>query len=175
MEFMNKLVENGYAVKVPQATQPEKDRKSVWYIPHHGVYHPKKPNKKRVVFDCSAQFERESLNKHLLQRADLMKNLTGVLCRFRREPVAVMCDIEAMFHQVKVTEEYRDFLSFLWWEDGDTSKEPQDYRMTVHVFGAVSSPGCCNFALKTTAEDNEKNFGPNQLSFSVGILTLMTA
>ena len=28
-----------------------------------------------------------------------------------------MCDIEAMFHQVKVTEEYRDFLRFLWWED----------------------------------------------------------
>ncbi len=165
VEFMNKLVENGYAERVPQATQPEKNRKSVWYIPHHGVYHPKKPNKIRVVFDCSAQFEGESLNKHLLQGPDLTNNLTGVLCRFRREPVAVMCDIEAMFHQVKVTEEYRDFLRFLWWEDGDTSKQPQDYRMTVHLFGATSSPGCCNFALKTTADDNEKTFGPEPAEF----------
>ena len=112
MEFMNKLVENGYAERVPQGTQPDKDRKSVWYIPHHGVYHPKKPKKIRVVFDCSAQYEGESLNKHLLQGPDPTNNLTGVLCRFRREPVALMCDIEAMFHQVKVTEEYRNFCAF---------------------------------------------------------------
>ena len=165
VEFMNKLIENGYAEKVPQGTQPDGDSKSAWYIPHHGVYHPKRPNKIRVVFDCSAQYESESLNKHLLQGPDLTNNLTGVLCRFRREPVALMCDIEAMFHQVKVTEEYRDFLRFLWWEDGDTSREPQDYRMTVHLFGATSSPGCCNFALKTTADDNEETFGSEPAEF----------
>ena len=165
MEFMNKLIENGSAEKVPQGTQPDGDGKSAWYIPHHGVCHPKKPNKIRVVFDCSAQYEGESLNKHLLQGQDLTNNLTGVLCRFRREPVALMCDIEAMFHRVKVTEEYGDFLRFLWWEDGDTSREPQDYRMTVHLFGATSSPGCCNFALKTTADDNEDIFGSEPTEF----------
>jgi hypothetical protein len=53
-----------------------------------------------------------------------------------------MCDIEAMFYQVKVPVEYRDSLRFLWWENGDTSKDPQEYRMTVHLFGAASSPGC---------------------------------
>ena len=31
--------------------------------------------------------------------------------------------------------------------------------MTVHLFGAGSSPGCSNFALKHTAEDGEKEFG----------------
>ena len=159
VEFMNNVIQNGYAEKVPQGTQSGESSKSVWYIPHHGVYHPKKPNKIRVVFDCSAQFEGESLNKHLLQGPDLTNNLTGVLCRFRREPVALMCDIEAMFHQVKVPEECRDLLRFLWWEDGDTSKEPQEYRMTVHLFGAASSPGCCNFALKATADDNEDTYG----------------
>ena len=123
------------------------------------MYHPKKPNKIRVVFDCSAQFEGESLNKHLLQGPDLTNNLTGVLCRFRREPVALMCDIEAMFHQVKVPEECQDLLRFLWWEDGDTSKEPPEYRMTVHLFGTASSLGCCNFALKATADDNEDTYG----------------
>ena len=29
-----------------------------------------------------------------------------------------MGDIEAMFHQVKVTTEHCDFLRFLWWPDG---------------------------------------------------------
>ena len=31
--------------------------------------------------------------------------------------------------------------------------------MTVHLFGAGSSPGCCNFALKKTADDHEQKFG----------------
>jgi hypothetical protein len=70
-----------------------------------------------------------------------------------------MCDIEAMFYQVKVPVEYRDFLRFLWWENGDTSKDSQEYRMTVHLFGAASSPGCSNFSLKAAADDNEESLG----------------
>ena len=162
--FMNTVIQSGYAELVPQVKVQE-EKKAVWYIPHHGVYHPKKPDKIRVVFDCSAQFQGQSLNKHLLQGPDLTNNLTGVLCRFRQEVVAVMCDIEAMFYQVKVPEECRDLLRFLWWEDGDTSREPKEYRMTVHLFGAASSPGCSNFALKTTADDNEEKVGSAAAEF----------
>ena len=32
--------------------------------------------------------------------------------------------------------------------------------MTAHLFGAVSSPACSNFALRKTASDNEKEFSP---------------
>ena len=166
MAFMDKVLKSGYAEKVPPASSQNPDHGSrLWYIPHHGVYHPKKPNKIRVVFDCSAEFKGQSLNKHLLQGPDLTNNLTGVLCRFRKEPIAFMCDIEAMFYQVKVTENCRNLLRFLWWEDGDTSKEPQEYRMTVHLFGATSSPGCSNFALKATADDNEIDVGSNPAAF----------
>lgn len=90
--FMNTVIQNGYAERVPTESEVESNQQ-VWYIPHHGVYHPKKPNKIRVVFDCSAQFKGESLNKHLLQGPDMTNNLTGVLCRFRKEPVAFMCDV----------------------------------------------------------------------------------
>ena len=38
---------------------------------------------------------------------------------------------------------------------GNLDQQPLTYRMTVHLFGAGLSPGCCNFALKT-AEDYEK-------------------
>ena len=172
VEFMKKLIENGYAESVPEIPEAEhtshdqgRKKQNVWYIPHHGVYHPKKPNKIRVVFDCAAEYQNESLNKHLLQGPDLTNNLTGVLCRFRQEPIAFMCDIEGMFHQVKVKEEYRDLLRFLWWEDGDLTKEPKEYRMTVHLFGATSSPGCANFALKSTANDFEEEFGASAADF----------
>ncbi|KAK3754031.1 hypothetical protein QZH41_020297 [Actinostola sp. cb2023] len=156
VKFMTKVIDSGFAEKVEPA---KSETMRVWYIPHHGVYHPKKPNKIRVVFDCAAQYKNESLNKHLLQGPDLTNSLVGVLHRFRQEPVAFTCDIEGMFHQVKVNEEDRDLLRFLWWENGDTTQEPQEYRMTVHLFGATSSPGCANFALKQTANDYESEFG----------------
>lgn len=80
------------------------------------------------------------MNKHLLQDLDLTNTLTGVLNRFRQEPVGLMCEIESMFYQVYVAEEYRDLLRFLWWENGVVSKNLVEYRMTIHLFGATSSP-----------------------------------
>jgi hypothetical protein len=90
------------------AETPPEDGK-LWYIPHHGVYHPKK-NKIQVVFDASAEYGGESLNQHLLQGPDLVNSLAGILTRFRKEPVAVTCDVESMFYQVVVAEPHRDFL-----------------------------------------------------------------
>ncbi|XP_028407542.1 uncharacterized protein LOC114530160 [Dendronephthya gigantea] len=164
--FMKEMIKKGYAEQVPsneETTEPGK----CWYIPHHGVYHPKKPKKIRVVFDCSSQYKGESLNQYLLQGPDLTNKLIGVLTRFRQESVAFTTDIEAMFYQVKVSKEYRDFLRFLWWpgDNPDTNQEPQTYRMTVHLFGAASSPGCSNYALKRTADDNEQEIGKDAAEF----------
>ena len=111
------MFEEGHAEKAPE------QRETAWYIPHHGVYQSKKPEKLGVVFDCSADFQRHSLNRQLLQGPDLRNSLVGVLCRFRQEPVAYACDIEGMFHQVRVNEEHRDLLCSLWWNQGDISKE----------------------------------------------------
>ena len=99
------------------------------------------------MFDCAAECNGESLNKHLLQGPDSTNTLASVLRRFRQEPVGIMRDIESMFHQVHVTREFRDLLRFFWWEGGDLCKSPVEYRMTVDLFGATSSPGCANFAL----------------------------
>lgn len=76
-----------------------RDNSPAWYIPHHGVFHPQKPGKICVVFDCSAKFQDISLNDNLLDGPDLTNALVGVLCRFRKGLVAVMCDVERIFHQ----------------------------------------------------------------------------
>ncbi|XP_060596964.1 uncharacterized protein LOC132750911 [Ruditapes philippinarum] len=78
--------------------------------------------------------------------------------RFRQKPVALVADIEAMFHQVKVKDSDKDALRFLWWPNGDISKEPIEYCMNVHLFGATSSPSCAAFSLKRTARDNSHAF-----------------
>ena len=162
--FMDEVIKKGYAEGVP-ADELSLENGQIWYITHHGIYHPKKPGKIRVVFDASAEFKGESLNKHLLQGPDLTNSLTGVLCRFRKEPVAFMCDIEGMFYQVNVNIEHRNLLRFLWWEDRDVEKPLVEYRMTVYLFGAVSSPGCSNFALKTAADDFEEECGNEAAEF----------
>ena len=149
--FMNELFVKNYAEKVPDEERIRNDGK-VWYIPHHGVYHPVK-RKLRVVFDCGATYQGTSLNAQLLQGPDQTSSLIGVVTRFRKEPVVMMADIEAMFHQVHVTPEDTDLLRFLWWQDGDLEQPPAEYRMRVHLFGATSSPSCANYALRKCAED----------------------
>ena len=161
--FMTNLIERGHAEKVPAEVVMKNGQ--VWYIPYHGVYHPKKLDKIRVAFDCSVEFTGESLNQHLPQGPDQTNNLVGVLCRFCQEPVAVMCDIEGLFHQVHVNPEHRNFLRFLWWENGNIDSEPKEYRMTVHLFGATYSPGCANFALKKVASDYEDQCGTEAANF----------
>ena len=58
---------------------------------------------------------------------DLTNSLLGVLTRFRQDHVAVMADIQEMFHQVRVPECDRSFLRFLWWPNGDLSRGLIEY------------------------------------------------
>ena len=146
--YIGDLLERGYAVKVPGKQRARQDGR-VWYILHHGVYHPQK-KKLRMVFDCAASYQGVSLNNKLLQGPDLTNSLLGVLTRFRQENIAIMADVEAMYHQVRVPKEDTDLLRFLWWPEGDLSQEIVEYKMVVHLFGATSSASCANFALKKT-------------------------
>ncbi|KAL0178992.1 hypothetical protein M9458_024434, partial [Cirrhinus mrigala] len=154
--FLNDLLLKDYAEKVPEEELDRGDGK-VWYIPHHGVYHPTK-KKIRVVFDCGASYQGTSLNAQLLQGPNLTSSLIGVVTRFRREHVVIMADIESMFYQVRVPSADIDLLRFLWWPEGDLEQQPVEYRMKVHLFGAASSPSCANFALRRCAEDNGHHY-----------------
>ena len=53
-----------------------------WYIPHHGVYHPK--------------FEGRSVNQALLSGPDLINYVVGLLTCFRQEPVVFIAFVESM-------------------------------------------------------------------------------
>lgn len=73
------------------------------------------------MFDCVASFQGKLLNTQLLQRPNLTSSLIGVMTRFRKEPVVLMSDIEAMFHEVHVPAPNSNLLRFLWWPTGDLS------------------------------------------------------
>ncbi|PIK37335.1 hypothetical protein BSL78_25834 [Apostichopus japonicus] len=71
---MEDVISKGYAERVPESQPAERKE---WYIPHHGVYHPRKPVKIRVVFDCGAKYGGVSLNDVLLPGPNLMNSLQG--------------------------------------------------------------------------------------------------
>ena len=111
-KVMEAHVANGHTRKL---TQEEENKQSnhTWYLPHHPVFNPNKPDKVRVVFDAAASYHGTSLSARLVHGPDLTNSLVGVFIRFRQEPIAIIADIEAMFHQVKVPAQDCDALRFL--------------------------------------------------------------
>ncbi|XP_071833874.1 uncharacterized protein [Apostichopus japonicus] len=159
-EFMAKILDKNLAEPVPvECIDSPDEMKEVWYLPHFGVYHPRKPDKLRVVFDSSAVFSGVSLNDVLLSGPDLMNQLLGVLIRFREEPVAITADIEQIFYAFKVREDHRRFLRFLWYENNQTDGKIVTYQMSVHIFGNKPSPAVAISGLRKTGEEGEKVFG----------------
>ena len=155
-DFIDDLFMKGHASLVPEKDLAREDG-LVWYLPHHGVIHPRK-NKLRVVLDASARFSGTSLNDCLLSGPDLTNSLIGVLNRFCQDRVALMADLECMFYQVKVPVEQRDLIRFLWWPGGDVRNQVVECRMHTHIFGATSSPAVATYALQKTARDNASDF-----------------
>ena len=153
---LTKYINDGHARKVESSEIKASD--SQWYLPHHPVFKKSNPSKCRVVFDCAAKYKGTSLNDIILQGPNFMNSLAGVLLRFRRETVAIVGDIQAMFHQCYVTARDERFLRFLWWNEGNYKQEPSVYCMCVHLFGATSSPSVANFCMKKTADDNETRY-----------------
>ena len=151
-------IAKGYAHKLLDE-EATKSGPRTWYLPHFAVTSSNKPNKVRIVFDAAPEHGETSLNKNLLQGPDYTNSLVGVLLRFREENVALVGDIESMFHQMKVRPEDQDSLRFRWWS-GSTDEASQEYEMTVHIFGAADSPCSANFVLLRTANDNEGSFAP---------------
>ena len=72
-------------------------------------------------------------------------------------------------------EEHRNLLRFLWWDNGDLQKEPTEYRMMVHLFGATSSPGCANIALKASADDAGLECGSRTADFVRILMWMMVS
>ena len=163
LEFMGKIIEKGHASPVPRDEVPPSAGR-FWYLPHFATYHNTKRTI-RVVFDSSCEFQGVSLNKALLPGPDLMNNLIGVLIRFRKENVAVMCDVEQMFHSFHVDPKHRDFLRFLWFEGNDPTKPVTEYRMNVHLFGNGPSPAVATYGLRRTAVDGEEENGEETKNF----------
>ena len=175
---MGKVFKHGHAVPVPQdelltpnnnpnRKEPLKhakleqkqaagveDKGCTWHLPHFGVYHPRNPDQIHVMFDSSAKLQGVSLNKELLPDPDPLNCLVGVSICFCQDNIAVMCDIEQMFHLF-----HQNFLWFLLFKTNDLSKWIIGNKMTVHLFSNGPSPAIATFGPREKAYDSEEKYG----------------
>ncbi|XP_003369740.1 zinc knuckle protein [Trichinella spiralis] len=134
---MKEYLENGFVEEVNDV-QGRPGR--TWYLPHHTVLREDKSSTKcRIVFDGSAQFRNDSLNRQLDPGPPLQKYLVKILLRFRRFRVGLQADISKMFLQIGLHEKDRDVTRFLWRELG-SQETPRIFRFRRVCFGLTCSP-----------------------------------
>ncbi|UYV75594.1 hypothetical protein LAZ67_13000684 [Cordylochernes scorpioides] len=116
----------------------------------------------RPVFDASCKTKGGwSLIDCLSKGPNLLELIPDIMLRFRLNKIGIVADIEKAFLQISVAKEDRQFLRFLWWEDG----KQENLRIYQHkrvVFGVTSSPFLLAATLKLHLEqyENEREVIP---------------
>lgn len=114
--YLNDVHWNFFGAEKPLLQKDRQNNSSTewWKIVVYSsfIYHKRKMTI-RVVFDYTSSVSGPSLNSELLEGPDITNSFLDVLLRFWQEPVAMMGDIEGMFHQVRIPEEDEDFVR-LW-------------------------------------------------------------
>lgn len=129
-----------------------------WYLPHFPVIRPdKETTKVRIVFDGAAKFNGQSINDAIYQGPKLQQDLIKVLLRFRKFPVALVCDIAEMYLQIGIHPEDRKYQRILW-RNLDQSATPKVYQFKRMVFGINSSPFQAQFVLQEHARRNIESY-----------------
>ena len=154
-KIINQYLDKGYVSKV----STDKDCDSVkWYLPHFPVVRKDRSTTKvRIVFDASARYNGTALNDVIYQGPKLQNDLFNVLLRFRRYPVALICDIAEMYLRVKLHPKDRSYHRLLW-RDMNTEQKPLEYEFNRLVFGMNSSPFLAQFVSQHHAKVHEKQY-----------------
>ncbi|XP_053699197.1 uncharacterized protein LOC128746180 [Sabethes cyaneus] len=148
---IREYVRKQYAHKATDIELASAEPNRVWYLPLNVVTHPKKPDKKRLVWDAAAQVDGVSLNSRLLKGPDLLTSLPSVICKFREKRIGFGGDICEMFHQIRIKPEDRHSQRFIFrFDPKDT---PDVYLMDVATFGASCSPCSAQHVMHRNADE----------------------
>ena len=152
---VKEYVEKGYLRKV----NPNQEKVAAqWYLPHFPVVRlDKSTTKVRIVFDCSVKCDGVSLNDEIHAGPKLQQDLFDVLLRFRRDPVAVACDIKEMYMQISIEEQDRPYFRMLW-RDLNADQDPEVYEFSRIVFGKNSAPMEAQFVVQENARKHQELF-----------------
>ena len=152
-EIIKDYERKGYITVIPKTNDNEQ-----WFLPHFPVIRQDRTTTKvRMVFDAAAKENGKSLNDAVRTGPKLQRELTDVLTRFRRAPIALSGDISEMFLQVGLNEGDRRYHRFLW-RNLDPTKEPDHYEFRRLLFGNRASPFCSQHVVLTHAQANATDY-----------------
>ena len=117
------------------------------YIPHREVIkEERETTKMRIVYDGGAKRTgQKSINDCLESGPCLIPKIIDILVRFRAYKYALISDIKSAFLNIRVCENDRDFLRFLWIKDLESmNPEIITKRFTSVLFGLAPSPFLLN-------------------------------
>jgi hypothetical protein len=147
---------------IERVHDPSQASGPIHYLPHKAVIRMDKATTKiRIVMDPSAKPKgmqnAPSLNDCIYPGPLLLKELVGILLRFRTMNEVILADIQKAFLQIAVREQDRDCTRFLWFENPETI-DPNEiyqiknivYRFTRVSFGLTVSP----FLLSATIREH---------------------
>uniref|UniRef100_A0A183BU61 Integrase catalytic domain-containing protein n=1 Tax=Globodera pallida TaxID=36090 RepID=A0A183BU61_GLOPA len=159
-EYQNILTDQLQKCVIELINTPDQNTGPVHYLPHRAVIRTDKATTKiRIVMDASAKPKNNptapSLNDCLHTGPLLLKDLTGILLRFRRMEGVLLADIEKAFLQLGVREQDRDATRFLWLANPATDnldplrrEDVLVYRFCRVSFGLTVSPFLLNATIR---------------------------
>lgn len=129
-----------------------------YFIPHHAVIKENSSTTKvRVVFDASSKSANGvSLNELMLIGPKIQDDLSVILLRWRRFPIAFTADVEKMYRQIRVHPDDHRFQHILWRESSnDTISE---YALQTVTYGTSCAPHLAVRTLHQLAIDQSNTF-----------------
>lgn len=128
--FMNEYETLGHMRKVPENSNS-------YYIPHHPVFKQSSTTTKlRVVFDASRKTSTGiSLNDCLRIGPTIQDDLTTLLTRWRKFPIAFTADLEKMYRQIRIQSQDLDFQRIVW--RNSPTEKIQDYQLQTVTYGTA--------------------------------------
>lgn len=136
IKFMQEYESLGHMTPVTDEKQPN----TVNYLPHHGVWKEDSTTTKlRVVFDGScASTSGVSLNDRLKVGPTIQQDIFSILVRFRKHNIVLTADIEKMYRQVLVQDDYRDLQRIFW--RSNNMEEIKQFQLTTVTYGTSIAP-----------------------------------
>ena len=157
-----KIIEGYLAKGYIQKLEPSSDKNGStaqqWLLPHFPILRPEKSTSRvRIVFDAAAKCDGISLNDALNAGPKLQCDLVHVLLRFRKNSVAVVCDVAEMYLRIQLAKKDRPYVKFLW-RNLDAKRMPDIYEFNRVVFGLTSSPFLAQYVTQMHAQMNSKEY-----------------
>ena len=137
-----------------ELTQQEQEqyKGKAFYVTHHAVLKEESSSTPmRLVTNSSLKFKGLSLNDILVKGPNTLNSCYGIQLKFRCHPIAIVCDISKMYHQVETTLVERH-LRRLLWRHLDTSAEFKCYGIETVNFGDRPAAAIVTIAVRRTAE-----------------------